>query len=109
MDSVTTEHRAEVDDRFDTARITAAVDALAEKHQGREDAFRTAMGLPESAGWQAQAELSRVAKTLSMAIEQAQASADGAAPTADELPALPEASAEAERYATDVMTAFKKG
>lgn len=43
MDSVTTEHRPEVDDRFDTARITAAVDALAEKHQGREDAFRTAV------------------------------------------------------------------
>jgi len=43
MDSVATEHRAEVDDRFDTARITAAVDALVEKHQGREDAFRTAM------------------------------------------------------------------
>lgn len=43
MDSVGTEHKAEVDDRFDTARITAAVDALAEKHQGREDAFRTAM------------------------------------------------------------------
>ncbi|MHC4040564.1 [protein-PII] uridylyltransferase [Bradyrhizobium sp. 23AC] len=43
MDSVATEHKAEVDDRFDTARITAAVDALAEKHQGREDAFRTGM------------------------------------------------------------------
>jgi [protein-PII] uridylyltransferase len=43
MDSVATEHKAEVDDRFDTARITAAVDALAERHQGREDAFRTAM------------------------------------------------------------------
>lgn len=43
MDSVTTEHKAEVDDRFDTARITAAVDALAEKHEGREDTFRTAM------------------------------------------------------------------
>src|SRR3569623_826645 len=43
MDSVTTEHKPEVDDRFDTARITAAVDALAEKHQGREDAFRTAV------------------------------------------------------------------
>lgn len=43
MDSVATEHKAEVDDRFDTARITAAIDALAEKHQGREDAFRTAM------------------------------------------------------------------
>ncbi|MCK1393302.1 [protein-PII] uridylyltransferase [Bradyrhizobium sp. 1] len=43
MDSVATEHKPEVDDRFDTARITAAVDALAEKHEGREDAFRTAM------------------------------------------------------------------
>lgn len=42
MDSVATEHKPQVDDRFDTARITAAVDALAEKHQGREDAFRTA-------------------------------------------------------------------
>lgn len=43
MDSVATEHKAEVDDRFDTARITAAVDALAEKHEGREDTFRTAL------------------------------------------------------------------
>lgn len=42
MDSVATEHKPQVDDRFDTARITAAVDALAEKHQGREDTFRTA-------------------------------------------------------------------
>ncbi|MHB0771005.1 [protein-PII] uridylyltransferase [Bradyrhizobium sp. 1.29L] len=43
MDSIATEQKAGVDERFDTARITAAVDALAEKHQGREDAFRTAM------------------------------------------------------------------
>lgn len=43
MDSVAIQHKADVDDRFDTARITAAVDALAEQHQGREDAFRTAM------------------------------------------------------------------
>ncbi|MEK9283319.1 MULTISPECIES: [protein-PII] uridylyltransferase [unclassified Bradyrhizobium] len=43
MDSVATQHKAEVDDRFDTARITAAVDALAEKHEGREDAFRSAL------------------------------------------------------------------
>jgi [protein-PII] uridylyltransferase len=42
MDSVATEHKPPADDRFDTARITAAVDALAEKHRGREDAFRTA-------------------------------------------------------------------
>src|SRR2546422_10074719 len=43
MDSVATEQKAEVDDRFDTARITAAVDALAEKHSGREDVFRAAL------------------------------------------------------------------
>ncbi|WP_407193522.1 [protein-PII] uridylyltransferase [Bradyrhizobium sp. STM 3566] len=43
MDSVAIEKKPETDDRFDTARITAAVDALAEKHEGREDAFRTAM------------------------------------------------------------------
>lgn len=43
MDSVATEHEHEVDDRFDSARVTAAVDALAEKHEGREDAFRSAV------------------------------------------------------------------
>src|ERR1700684_669371 len=43
MDSVVTEIRPEADDRFDSARITAAVDALAEKHAGREDVFRAAM------------------------------------------------------------------
>ena len=37
MDSVVAEARTEADERFDTARITAAVDALAEKHAGRED------------------------------------------------------------------------
>ena len=87
------------------------------------DAFRLALGLPESAGWRAQVELSRVAKTLSMALEQAQdASAERAPATADDVPALPqtsadaaaspaeaEARAEAQHYATDVMTAFKKG
>ena len=35
--------RPEADERFDTARITAAVDALAAKHAGREDVFRSAM------------------------------------------------------------------
>src|SRR6187397_2904703 len=43
MDSVVTEDRSGADERFDTARITAAVDALAEKHSGREDVFRSAM------------------------------------------------------------------
>src|SRR6202047_422579 len=43
MDSVVTQTRPEADDRFDTARITAAVDALAAKHAGREDALRSAM------------------------------------------------------------------
>src|SRR5512132_2605220 len=43
MDSVVTEDRSGADERFDTARITAAVDALAEKHAGREDVFRAAV------------------------------------------------------------------
>src|SRR5512133_352365 len=43
MDTVVTPARPEADDRFDTARITAAVDALAEKHAGREDVFRSAL------------------------------------------------------------------
>src|SRR5713101_7827802 len=43
MDSVVTETRPEADERFDTARITAAVDALAAKHAGREDLFRSAV------------------------------------------------------------------
>lgn len=87
------------------------------------DAVRTALGLPESAGWRAQVELSRVAKTLSMALEQLpDATSERPTVTADDVQALPqisadeptspavaEARAEAERYATDVMTAFKKG
>ena len=43
MDSVVTESRPEADERFDTARITAAVDALAAKHEGSEDVFRAAL------------------------------------------------------------------
>src|SRR6187455_3331119 len=43
MDSVVTEDRSGAAERFDTARITAAVDALAEKHAGREDVFRSAL------------------------------------------------------------------
>lgn len=86
------------------------------------EAFRVALGLPESAGWRAQVELSRVAKTMSMALQQASAGNEGPAVTVDEGPALAPTSldvlpspalagarAEAERYATDVMTAFKKG
>src|SRR6267143_5091273 len=41
MDSVVTQAQPEADERFDTARITAAVDALAAKHAGHEDVFRT--------------------------------------------------------------------
>lgn len=85
------------------------------------DAFRTALGLPDSPGWQAQGQLSQVAKTLSMAMPQvAEAASPGLPETEDDVPSLappPAASAplvaeaqrEAERYATDVMTAFKKG
>src|SRR5271154_5820645 len=43
MDSVVKEARPEADERFDTARIAAAVDALAEKHSGREDVFRAGL------------------------------------------------------------------
>ena len=43
MDSVVTEERPGADERFETARITADVDALAEKHAGREDVFRSAL------------------------------------------------------------------
>ena len=43
MDSVAIETRPEADERFDTARTTAAVDALAAKHAGREDLFRSAV------------------------------------------------------------------
>lgn len=43
MDSVVTEARPAADERFDTARITAAVDTLAAKHAGREDVFRSAL------------------------------------------------------------------
>src|SRR5439155_10250978 len=43
MDRLVTPARADADERFDTARITAAVDALAEKHSGREDVFRSAL------------------------------------------------------------------
>ena len=43
MDNVVKERRSEADERFETARITAAVDVLAEKHAGREDLFRSAL------------------------------------------------------------------
>ncbi len=43
MDSVLTETRAEADQGFDTARITTAVNALADKHAGHEDVFRAAV------------------------------------------------------------------
>src|SRR6202451_4502381 len=43
MDIVVTPARPEADERFDTARITAAVDELAAKHHGREDIFRSAL------------------------------------------------------------------
>ena len=43
MDNLVTQPRPDIDDRFDTPRITAAVDALAATHAGREDVFRAAM------------------------------------------------------------------
>src|SRR5258708_36572080 len=43
MDSVVIETRPEADERFDTARVTGAVDAVAAEHAGREDVFRSAV------------------------------------------------------------------
>src|SRR3977135_2402944 len=43
MDTVLTQTRPEADERFDSARITAALDTLAAKHAGHEDVFRAAM------------------------------------------------------------------
>ncbi len=40
-----TQPRSDTDDRFDTPRITAAIDELAAKHAGREDVFRAAVAL----------------------------------------------------------------
>jgi len=42
MDNVLTQAQSEADERFDTARVSAAVDALAASHAGREDLFRSA-------------------------------------------------------------------
>src|SRR2546429_7528174 len=42
MDNVLTQAPSEADERFDTARVSAAVDALAVTHAGREDLFRSA-------------------------------------------------------------------
>src|SRR6266436_5047379 len=42
MDNVLTQAETEADERFDTARVSAAVDALAATHAGREDLFRSA-------------------------------------------------------------------
>lgn len=74
------------------------------------EAFRVALGLPDSPGWKAQAELSRVAKTLSMAMPQAPESVtEKAVPTTVDEPALAQVESEADRYRTNVMTSFKKG
>src|SRR5438552_12555453 len=43
MDNVLTQAQPEADERFDTARVSAAVDALAASHAGREDLFRSAL------------------------------------------------------------------
>src|ERR1700743_3773074 len=43
MDKVVASEKPEADERFDTARIAAAVDALASQHSGREDTFRSAV------------------------------------------------------------------
>ena len=41
MDSLVTQPQFEADTGFDGARVGAAIDALAEKHPGQEDVFRS--------------------------------------------------------------------
>jgi [protein-PII] uridylyltransferase len=43
MDSIATQTRPAADHRFDTPRVTGEIDALAAKHQGQEDVFRSAV------------------------------------------------------------------
>src|SRR5579864_5565575 len=43
MDGVPSQVRPEADDRFDSARIAAAIDSLAAEHHGREDVFRASV------------------------------------------------------------------
>jgi len=43
MDTIVREPRPEPEQRFDSGRIAAAVEALAMKHSGRDDVFRTAV------------------------------------------------------------------
>src|SRR5437870_705697 len=43
MDNVLTQAQPEADERFDSARVSAAVDALAASHAGREDLFRASV------------------------------------------------------------------
>src|SRR5574337_892999 len=43
MDDLATMSPAAAAEAFDTARVAAAIDALAEQHAGREDAFRAAL------------------------------------------------------------------
>src|ERR1700744_6732761 len=43
MDSIVAPANAGNETEFDTQRITAAVNALAEKHTGREDVFRSSL------------------------------------------------------------------
>jgi [protein-PII] uridylyltransferase len=43
MDNIVAQTRPEIDSRFDSARIAAAVDALAERHAGHEDVFRSSV------------------------------------------------------------------
>ncbi|HEY0328676.1 MAG TPA: [protein-PII] uridylyltransferase [Rhodopseudomonas sp.] len=43
MDTMTAPAETATDDRFDTARITGEIDALAATHAGRDDVFRVAM------------------------------------------------------------------
>src|SRR3569833_2804162 len=43
MDNIVTQPRTGTEAGFDSERVAAAVDALAEKHAGREDVFRSSV------------------------------------------------------------------
>ena len=43
MDTIVAPPKHDAAGGFDSARVSAAVDALAEKHSGREDVFRAAV------------------------------------------------------------------
>jgi [protein-PII] uridylyltransferase len=59
MDSVTATLPTDSEVQFDTARITGEIEALAEKHAGKDDQFRAAITQLLKENWRAHAKLLR--------------------------------------------------